>query len=201
MTLLEQVAALAQLQAAATPSPWRMEMDDESDIPMILSDYGHVANIEDGKGRYADEELARATGEFVAAAGSLDFAALLAALSASTTAISPAATEMLHRAIRLSDETGDWKSAARVLRTSIVAALSAPATPVAGEMHEADPDGGVTGETMRYIKGEMARMEAENAAMLITQRESDVEACCYNNVRIITLQRILQRLGSASAAA
>ena len=57
----------------------------------------------------------------------------LDALSAPTTAISPAATEMLHRAIRLSDETGDWESTARVLRTSIVAALSAPAAPVAGE--------------------------------------------------------------------
>jgi hypothetical protein len=59
-TLLKQLQQLAPLAEAATPGPWREEMDYEDNwTPMILSNHGCIAIVEDinfGSSRQEDKE-------------------------------------------------------------------------------------------------------------------------------------------------
>lgn len=64
---LDNVVKLAD---AATPGPWRVELDGEDDTPMILAGSGHVANIVDinfGRDEEAHDE-AETNADFIAAA-------------------------------------------------------------------------------------------------------------------------------------
>ena len=73
MTLLEQLQQMAPMAAAATEAPWHVEFDYEGDldVPMIMSVYGPISTIEEIHDNYVDEEHARATGAFIAAARNL----------------------------------------------------------------------------------------------------------------------------------
>ena len=76
-SIVEQLKEIAPLAAAATEGPWRAEMDFESDIPMILSGFGKVANVDDINfgNEFGDDELSECQPEdnavFIAAARNL----------------------------------------------------------------------------------------------------------------------------------